>query len=101
MAICWDLRGYYESKIIKSQTETWCGRRESNPRLKLGKLSFYHYTTPAGVWYSIQVWQKSPDKKRAIAARMLFTFTNWDLQQLLWVYQVWVSNIIAFGNNAE
>lgn len=29
MAICWDLRGYYEPKIIKSQTETWCGRRET------------------------------------------------------------------------
>ena len=25
----------------------WCGQRESNPRLKLGKLSFCHYTMPA------------------------------------------------------
>ena len=25
----------------------WCGRRESNPRLQLGKLTCCHYTTPA------------------------------------------------------
>lgn len=25
----------------------WCGRRESNPRLELGRLAFYHWTTPA------------------------------------------------------
>ena len=28
----------------------WCGRRESNPRLQLGKLTCCHYTTPAIVW---------------------------------------------------
>ncbi len=27
--------------------EKWSGRWESNPRLKLGKLGYYHYTTPA------------------------------------------------------
>src|ERR1700694_3539373 len=27
----------------------WSGRWESNPRLKLGKLGYYHYTTPAPV----------------------------------------------------
>ena len=26
-----------------------CGRRESNPRIKLGKLAGYHYITPADV----------------------------------------------------
>ena len=38
----------------------WCGRRESNPRLKLGKLSCCHYTTPANlfVFYST-CWQMS------------------------------------------
>ena len=25
----------------------WCGRGESNPALKLGKLTYYRYTTPA------------------------------------------------------
>ena len=25
----------------------WSGRRESNPRMQLGKLLYYHYTTPA------------------------------------------------------
>ena len=25
----------------------FCGRRESNPRIKLGKLAGYHYITPA------------------------------------------------------
>jgi hypothetical protein len=27
--------------------EIWSGRRESNPHEKLGKLSGYHYITPA------------------------------------------------------
>lgn len=54
------LQGYPRQR---NYFQAWCGRRESNPRLKLGKLSFYHYTTPAGVWYSIRVWYKSPDKK--------------------------------------
>src|SRR6266850_6823679 len=27
--------------------QEWSGRWESNPRLKLGKLGYYHYTTPA------------------------------------------------------
>ena len=30
-----------------SDNEKWSGRWESNPRLKLGKLGYYHYTTPA------------------------------------------------------
>src|SRR6266404_7383378 len=29
--------------------QEWSGRWESNPRLKLGKLGYYHYTTPASV----------------------------------------------------
>jgi hypothetical protein len=33
--------------------EKWSGRWESNPRLKLGKLGYYHYTTPA--WRQILV----------------------------------------------
>ncbi len=31
----------------KGRLNFWCGRRESNPRLQLGKLTCYHYTTPA------------------------------------------------------
>jgi hypothetical protein len=27
--------------------QAWSGRRESNPHEKLGKLSGYHYITPA------------------------------------------------------
>ena len=34
-------------KPAKCRLNFWCGRRESNPRLKLGKLSCCHYTTPA------------------------------------------------------
>jgi hypothetical protein len=26
---------------------TWSGIRESNPRLDLGKVAYYHYTNPA------------------------------------------------------
>ncbi len=33
----------------------WCGRRESNPRLQLGKLTCCHYTTPAICAYIIQI----------------------------------------------
>ena len=44
----------------KGRLYFWCGRRESNPRLKLGKLSCCHYTTPANlfVFYST-CWQMS------------------------------------------
>jgi hypothetical protein len=31
----------------RPDNENWSGRWESNPRLKLGKLGYYHYTTPA------------------------------------------------------
>src|ERR1700679_1742739 len=31
--------------------QEWSGRWESNPRLKLGKLGYYHYTTPAQVGF--------------------------------------------------
>ena len=34
-------------KPAQSRLNSWCGRRESNPRLQLGKLTCYHYTTPA------------------------------------------------------
>src|ERR1700694_6239352 len=33
----------------------WSGRWESNPRLKLGKLGYYHYTTPAPLFDSSRV----------------------------------------------
>ena len=36
-------------KSAKCRLNFWCGRRESNPRLKLGKLSCCHYTTPANL----------------------------------------------------
>jgi hypothetical protein len=36
---------------LASDSGKWSGRWESNPRLKLGKLGYYHYTTPA--WRSI------------------------------------------------
>jgi hypothetical protein len=32
---------------LASDGWSWSGRWESNPRLKLGKLGYYHYTTPA------------------------------------------------------
>lgn len=31
----------------QTPAEAWSGRRESNPHEKLGKLSGYHYITPA------------------------------------------------------
>src|ERR1700677_2177485 len=52
------MSGYYPQTLIsptKMSRSTlahrginkWSGRWESNPRLKLGKLGYYHYTTPA------------------------------------------------------
>jgi hypothetical protein len=40
-AVCAELPG------IGKVAGKWSGRWESNPRLKLGKLGYYHYTTPA------------------------------------------------------
>ena len=42
--------------------EGWCGRRESNPRLQLGKLTCYHYTTPAFLWLDSRYDKKSSIK---------------------------------------
>ena len=52
---CW--RNFYRVRFLalsmrknkspKGDWFLWCGQRESNPRLKLGKLSFCHYTMPA------------------------------------------------------
>ena len=50
----WQLcRVLFRRRIAKNKSDHkgrlyfWCGRRESNPRLQLGKLTCYHYTTPA------------------------------------------------------
>jgi hypothetical protein len=47
----WEL-GDSVSRVLGQRRDTpdneeWSGRWESNPRLKLGKLGYYHYTTPA------------------------------------------------------
>gem|GEM_PF-559902 len=38
-------RSYY----VQRKSEGWCGRRESNPPLMLGKHTYYRYTTPANL----------------------------------------------------
>src|SRR5471032_1928541 len=40
----------------------WSGRWESNPRRKLGKLGYYHYTTPAQVANSSRVSSKQANR---------------------------------------
>jgi hypothetical protein len=49
--------------------EEWSGRWESNPRLKLGKLGYYHYTTPASGSDSMRLAtyqaNRRPDKGKA------------------------------------
>jgi hypothetical protein len=32
---------------MKLRLKEWSGIRESNPRLDLGKVAYYHYTNPA------------------------------------------------------
>ena len=49
----WEL-GDKLSRVLGQRRDTqanekWSGRWESNPRLKLGKLGYYHYTTPAPI----------------------------------------------------
>ena len=43
--------------------EKWSGRWESNPRLKLGKLGYYHYTTPAPVLDSSRLSEDQANAK--------------------------------------
>ena len=60
------VRFYHHMPKIKSAQDRlnfWCGRRESNPRLKLGKLSCCHYTTPAIVMNFISIQQNCPVEK--------------------------------------
>jgi hypothetical protein len=37
----------------------WSGRRESNPRLLLGRQGHYHYATPAETWAGLDLNQRS------------------------------------------
>jgi hypothetical protein len=66
----------------------WSGRWESNPRLKLGKLGYYHYTTPAtcliliafhgvGNWFGVAVVTvPGGDSKPKIAGLALSKLTQ-------------------------
>src|ERR1700675_1502040 len=56
-------RGRSDSRVggPMRANEKWSGRWESNPRLKLGKLGYYHYTTPAtrvilGAFLRVSKW---------------------------------------------
>ncbi len=51
----------------------WYGRRESNPRLELGRLSRYHYATPAHNTYS-----NGPALIRQVASIDDFRFPIYD-----------------------
>src|SRR5712692_10571009 len=39
------------ANLIMRKRENWSGRGDSNPRLQLGKLSYYPYTTAAFIPY--------------------------------------------------
>ncbi len=43
----------------KGRLYSWCGRRESNPRLQLGKLTCCHYTTPTKTSTTTQFYTKT------------------------------------------
>jgi hypothetical protein len=36
-----------ETESKAGRIKNWSGIRESNPRLDLGKVAYYHYTNPA------------------------------------------------------
>ena len=42
------LKGLLQTVAPHQRSEGWSGIRESNSRLKLGKLAYYHCTNPAG-----------------------------------------------------
>ena len=48
----------------------WSGRRESNPRIQLGKLMFYHWTTPAKCLYYTALPSKSQEGVRKNLGRI-------------------------------
>ena len=67
----WQLcRVLFRRRIAKNKSDHkgrlyfWCGRRESNPRLQLGKLTCYHYTTPARCAFYIKQKQMSRTKPK-------------------------------------
>ena len=51
----------------------WCGRRESNPRLKLGKLSCCHYTTPADKVFVFYTLCRRLSSGKEYFFRLIFT----------------------------
>jgi hypothetical protein len=69
----WELRDAL-NRVLGQRRDTpghqkWSGRWESNPRLKLGKLGYYHYTTPASGSDSMRLAtyqaNRRPDKGKA------------------------------------
>ena len=55
------VRGNWEEK-------EWSGIRESNPRLDLGKVAYYHYTNPA--WTNAFIaWVRNSGKATLFSAR--------------------------------
>src|ERR1700679_3010383 len=52
---------------LRGVAEEWSGRWESNPRLKLGKLGYYHYTTPASGRFNHRI---APEGKAGACARL-------------------------------
>jgi hypothetical protein len=55
----------------------WSGRWESNPRLKLGKLGYYHYTTPASVPDSSRLWEHRATSPELHAPPMPRCLSEW------------------------
>src|SRR5580698_226405 len=45
----------------------WSGIRESNPRLDLGKVAYYHYTNPALCANSSAIYSTGPNPRQAPA----------------------------------
>ena len=39
--------GLTTASPVEKSGKIWSGIRESNPRLDLGKVAYYHYTNPA------------------------------------------------------
>ncbi len=50
MDVIWTQNSFLDEKTPAFTGLLWSGRRESNPRLLLGRQGHYHYATPAMLW---------------------------------------------------
>ena len=60
-----------------TKRKVWSGIRESNPRLDLGKVAYYHYTNPAhGKMCDVFIYSMGPTRGQGLAPRVFKHLTG-------------------------